>query len=191
MIALPLAIALIVVRLGIFVHLHVARREFSLLRNTVSDFGTGPTRREWTVMNAVTLVAYALVLSVCAAHGIRPGWALVFGGVGVAAAVAMQFFPTDLTGTKTTATGVVHWALAVAQFAGLFVAMTNVVVPAGSAAGLVEVLTWIVRVSFYAFLVTLVIPALRRRVMGLTERLFLIATPLWFLVVAIALLSVR
>ncbi|MGN8026000.1 DUF998 domain-containing protein [Microbacterium sp. 22242] len=192
MVTLPiLAIALILGRLVLFVHLHLAHREFSPLRNTVSDYGTGATRREYTLMSVLSLPAYALVLTACAVAAVGPAWALVAGWVGVLAGAAMLFFPTDLTGTKMTATGVAHWVLAVVQFAGLFVLMTNLAVPGGLSPVPFEVITWIVRVSFYAFLITLVIPRLRRTLIGLTERAFLTATPIWFLIVALYLIGPR
>lgn len=50
-------------------------------------------------------------------------------------------------------------------------------------------MTWVVRVTFYAFLVTLVVPSLRRSVMGLAERAFLTATPVWFIVLAALLIG--
>ncbi len=46
---------------------------------------------------------------------------------------------------------------------------------------------WVVRASFYAFLAALVLPKLRRRWIGVTERAFLTVTPLWFVVVGAAL----
>lgn len=57
-------------------------------------------------------------------------------------------------------------------------------------AGLQEAMRWAVRVSFYVFYVffaALILPKLRRRWPGLAERVFLVVTPLWFLVVAVAL----
>lgn len=190
MIALPiLAIALIAARLGIFLHLHVAHREFSPLRNTVSDYGTGRTRPEFTLMAALSMPAYAFVLITCSLTGMGPTWALIAGGIGVLAGAVMPLLPTDLTGTKLTATGVTHWALAIIQFAGLFVAMTNLVLPADASPLVFEIITWIVRITFYAFLVTLILPKLRRSVMGLAERLFVTATALWFMTVAAYLIA--
>jgi hypothetical protein len=46
---------------------------------------------------------------------------------------------------------------------------------------------WAVRVSFYVFFAARILPKLRRRWPGLAERVFLVVTPLWFLVVAVAL----
>lgn len=54
-------------------------------------------------------------------------------------------------------------------------------------AGLQEAMRWAVRVSFYVFFAALILPKLRRRWPGLAERVILVVTPLWFLVVAVAL----
>lgn len=192
MVTLPLlAIALILGRLVLFVHLHLVRPELSPLRNTVSDYGTGASRREYTLMSILSLPAYALVLIACAVAAVGPFWAIAAGLIGLLAGAVMLFFPTDLTGTKTTTTGVAHWVLAVVQFAGLFVLMTNLALPGSVAVLPFHVITWIVRVTFYAFLVTLVLPRLRRTLIGLTERAFLTATPIWFVVVALSLVGLR
>jgi hypothetical protein len=171
------AIVLILVRFGMFAHLHAVRRDLEPLHNTVSDLGTGTSRREFTVMGALTAVAYVLVLIATALAGVGPIWALVVGLLGVAAQVAMFFFPTDLTGTGTTTIGTLH---------GLFLAMVNLDLGTSS---LAVAVTWVVRVTFYAFLASLVLPKLRRSVLGLTERAFLVATPLWFLTLAGLLLA--
>jgi hypothetical protein len=177
---------LILVRFGMFAHLHAVRRDLEPLHNTVSDLGTGTSRREFTVMGALTAVAYVLVLIATALAGVGPIWALVVGLLGVAAQVAMFFFPTDLTGTGTTTIGTLHWLFAILQFAGLFLAMVNLDLGTSS---LAVAVTWVVRVTFYAFLASLVLPKLRRSVLGLTERAFLVATPLWFLTLAGLLLA--
>jgi hypothetical protein len=68
----------------------------------------------------------------------------------------------------------------------LFLAMVNLDLGTSS---LAVAVTWVVRVTFYAFLASLVLPKLRRSVLGLTERAFLVATPLWFLTLAGLLLA--
>ncbi len=182
-------IGLCVARMGVFAWLHVRHREFSVLRNTVSDYATGPVR-PYTVMGALSLLAYALTLFVLVREQARPSWALAVLGIGLVGSLAIVFVPTDLTGTARTPRGIAHWALAVVNFAALFVFMTNIEAPgfAAQPAALVAA-TWVVRVTFYAFLVTLVVPGLRRAVMGLTERLYLTATPVWFIVLAACLMG--
>lgn len=173
---------LLVARLGLFGRLHTRFRGFDPARNTVSDYGVGPSRPAFTAMGVLTAAAYLLF-----AGGLLAGridlhaspWLLVGG---VAAQLLMLFVPTDPTGSgERTATGITHWVLAIAQFALVFVFITNAQVPG---APWVDVLTWIVRVALYGFVVVLVVPPLRARMVGAWERAFLIAAPVWFLVVA-------
>lgn len=177
-VALVIAIGLLVARLAIFAVLHIRHREFSPLRDTVSDYGTGATRGLYSAMGLLSLVGNALVLAVLLHLGATPGWAVALLGVAVVGSVLLLFVPTDRTGTAVTARERVHWLLAVVNFAGLFAFMTNVDVPGQSPPPTaLTLMTWVVRVTFYAFLVTLVVPSLRRSVMGLAERAFLTATP--------------
>ncbi|MFC3850154.1 DUF998 domain-containing protein [Corynebacterium hansenii] len=181
------AVILLVLRTGAFIHLHVVRRDLSPLRNTVSDLGTGGSRKEFTVMGILGAIAYALMFVAFLIQGVGPRVPLVALGIGIAALLAMLAFPTDVTGEQRTKTGRMHWILAVVQFAGFFVAMVNFDLTGIVSADMESAMRWVIRVSFYAFLATLVLPPLRERVIGATERVFLTATPLWFIVVGAAL----
>ena len=187
---LVIAIALSAIRLGIFALLHTNYREFNVLKNTVSDYGTGKSRGLYSLMGGLSLVAYVALFIFLMADDFTPIWPVWVLGLGVLGSIAILFFPTDRTGEKMTTTGIIHWALAVINFAALFVFMTNAQVPhvATQPDSFVAV-TWIVRITFYVFLASLVLPKLRRSLMGLTERLFLVATPLWFIVFSILLLG--
>ncbi|MFT4234242.1 MAG: hypothetical protein QM607_04475 [Microbacterium sp.] len=63
--------ALIVIRFGIFVHLHIRRPQLDIRRNTVSGYGADATRREFSVMAAITMSAYAVVIIVGAILGVE------------------------------------------------------------------------------------------------------------------------
>ncbi len=118
------------------------------------------------------MLAYLLVLAGARHEGVGPGWTLAVLAGAVVAQVALMLVPTDLTGTTRTATGVLHWVLAVLTFAGLFTFVTTVRVEG------LDALTWVARGTFYAFLATL-LPRLRG-LLGLTERLWLTVVPVWF-----------
>ncbi len=181
------AVVLLVARLALFVHLHLVRPDLSPREHTVSDLGTGSSRTEFTVLGLLTAAAYVLVLVACVLQGVGPAVPLLALAIGVAAMLVMLCFPTDLTGRTRTATGTAHWLLAVVQFTGLFVAMVNLDLTPVLPAEAVGIMRWVVRISFYAFLAALVLPKLRRRWLGVTERVFLTVTPLWFVVVGAAL----
>ncbi|WP_448221707.1 DUF998 domain-containing protein [Gordonia iterans] len=119
------AVVLLVARLALFIHLHLVRPDLSPREHTVSDLGTGSSRTEFTVMGLLTAVAYVLVLVACVLQGVGPAVPLLALAIGAAAMLVMLCFPTDLTERTRTATGTVHWLLAVVQFTGLFVAMVN------------------------------------------------------------------
>lgn len=138
-------------------------------------------------MGALTAVAYVLVLLACQGQGTGPGVQLVILAAAIADMVVMLGFPTDLTGTGRTRSGRIHLILAVVQFTGIFVATVNLDFTPVLPAGLQEAMRWAVRVSFHVFFAALILPKLRRRWPGLAERVFLVVTPLWFLVVAVAL----
>lgn len=138
-------------------------------------------------MGALTAVAYVLVLLACQGQGTGPGVQLVILAAAIADMVVMLGFPTDLTGTGRTRSGRIHLILAVVQFTGIFVATVNLDFTPVLPAGLQEAMRGAVRVSFHVFFAALILPKLRRRWPGLAERVFLVVTPLWFLVVAVAL----
>lgn len=187
---LIIAIALSVIRLGVFVLLHAKYRTFNVLKNTVSDYGTDKSRSLYRLMSGLSLVAYAAVFMYLLADHFSPVWTVYVLGIATLGSIAILFFPTDRTGEKLTTTGLIHWALAVVNFAALFIFMTNVAIPHVATQPTIFVtFTWIVRVTFYVFLASLVLPKLRRSVMGLTERLFLVATPVWFIIFSCLLLA--
>lgn len=178
-------ISLSTIRLTVFLYLHAKYQNFSILRNTVSDYGTGESRKLYNTMGILSLAAYSTLFVYLLSNPIAQQWLTIALGIAILGSVAILFFPTDRTGEKVTRTGRVHLAFAVLNFTALFIFMTNVQLPSPTPqADFLNVATWIVRISFYAFLVTLIIPKLRHKYIGLTERLFLTATPLWFITFA-------
>lgn len=185
-------IILLALRLCIFAGLHIKYRDFNPLRNTVSDYGTGKSRRLYSIMGGLSLVAYASLCTYLALSNTTPLWLTYTLGLAVLGSVAILFFPTDRTGQKATRSGKIHLPLAIFNFTALFVFMTNTYTFIPDITTQPEILiaaTWMVRVTFYAFLMTLVLPKLRQKYVGLTERLFLTATPLWFILFSWLLLG--
>lgn len=178
-------IAFSILRLCVFFGLHVKYRELSILTNTVSDYGTGKSRSLYSVMGGLSLVAYVTLFAYLIDSSYSPSWLTTVLGIGIVGSIAILFFPTDRTGKAHTRTGRIHWLLAILNFTMLFVFMTNAQLPNTSAqVELLAAATWVVRITFYAFIVSLLLPKLRQSYVGFTERLFLTATPLWFIVFA-------
>lgn len=186
---LYIVIILSIVRLGVFALLHVRYPKFSVLTNTVSDYGTGKSRRLYSVTGGLSLLAYIALFAYLLFSGYQPAWLAYILGITMVGSIALLAFPTDLTGEKMTRTGRIHWLLAIINFTTLFVFMTNASIPnVAMQPSALEIMTNIVRVSFYTFLATLILPKLRLKYVGLTERIFLTATPLWFVVFSVLLL---
>ena len=185
-----IVIALCVIRLAVFGLLHVKYPQFNIFKNTVSDYGTGTSRRLYSIMGSLSLLAYTCLFAYLLSTDFQPAWLTYVLGAAVAGSIAILLFPTDLTGKAMTRTGRIHWGLAILNFATLFVFMTNATIPGiAMQPDALVIATWIVRITFYAFLASLLLPKLRKNCIGLTERLFLTATPLWFIVFALLLLA--
>lgn len=186
------AIILFIARLLVFSYLHVRFRSYSILKNTVSDYGTGEARQMYSIAGILSLVAYALVTIELLLQQAQPVWLTTVLAASVLGSIAILFFPTDLTGTKKkTSSGIIHWLLAILNFTLVFVFITNADTFSflQPTTGIFVVMTWAVRIAFYSFLATLFVPKLRERFIGLTERLFLTTIPLWFIVLCSIILS--
>lgn len=172
-----------------FLLLHIRYREFSVLKNTVSDYATGNSVALFNAMGVFAVCTYAVMFIYLLATHYDPTWPIYVLGIGVVGTFALMFFPVDRAGTELTRTGIIHWILAIVNFGALFIFMINVAVPNVATQPTAFVaMDWIIQITFYAFLVTLILPKLRKAVMGLFERLFLVATSLWFIVFSILLL---
>lgn len=186
---LYIVIALTAIRIAIFALLHIQYPKFNPFKNTVSDYGTGDSRRLYSLIGSLSLLAYTGLFAYLLFSNYSPVWLIYILGIAVAGSIAILVFPTDLTGKKMTRTGRIHWLLAILNFSMLFVFMTNATIPdVASQPVALEIMTNIVRVAFYTFLASLVLPKLRAKYIGITERAFLTATPLWFITFSILLL---
>jgi hypothetical protein len=176
------AAALFLVRLGLFVALHLVRSDYNPIEHAVSDYAVGPTRRLSTASTWITAVAWA-ALAGAVDDGSTRLWLLILAAI----FLALPFIPTDLEGARRTAIGRIHYLAAIAWFAisysltGTFVRQYDVAV--------LTVLHWIALVSLIALVVAVVVRPLRRRFFGISERIFLVSINLFYLAVAIALSS--
>lgn len=177
----PLAIVVLAATLAyaaLQARLHLATTGYSPVHNAVSDYGVGGTRRTFrmaAVANGVALVALADAMI---AHGTPlvslPVELLV---VAFIARIVVAVVPTDLPGARPTATGRVHLAAAVAQFAALHTFLAD------ESAGLVDG-SWLALPTHLLVVASGVglagvclgfVPAARRW-FGLCERVFLFSS---------------
>lgn len=181
--------------LGVLVGLHLRPSDYRPLTHAVSDYAVGPTR-PWATAAAALNGAGALALAGAFARGLAPfpfkaaAVALLLAlGAGRLAIVA---FPTDLAGARRTRVGLIHYALAIANF-GLAYTIIDNATPylAGLAAWqpvapALTALAAVATVALVALVAALLIRPLRR-VFGLCERAFLATVALWFVLCGAAL----
>lgn len=186
--AFGLAAALILGRLGIFAALHKTSSRHPI-REAVSDYGVGESRRLFSVMGGLQAAAW-LALAVGTWFGF-PAWnyrgtaVIMLVALGVLAAVLL-LVPTDLEGEKLTARGLLHYLIAVLGFGLSYSLSGDISRMMSTGAGLLSVLHTVSMVSLIALCICLLPPL--RRWFGLFERCFLLAISLFYLSYAVAVL---
>ena len=191
-----LVIVSTIVCVGALVRAHLTQTGYKPVRNAVSDFGVGPARR-WYWTAAASIGVAALLLAGALARAIDPAPPTVIALL-VAFALArfaITRFPTDLDRGRPTAAGRIHILLAGIAFASIAVAaakLPDAVRARDGFAGHHQALValgWGVVVTSVATGVA--ISRIGRPLepyFGLIERLFYVAMPIWFFVVASYLL---
>jgi hypothetical protein len=169
--------------LGSIVLLHSLPTGYHPIRNAVSDYGVGRCRI-WHRIAVISLAAAGFATAVASSGTVRPEPASVVALLIVFAIsrILLPLFPTDIEGQPRTRTGRIHWALAITAFASLATA-------AGffKGTGLDDVVGNIVIGTAVFLLLVLCVPRLRRKILGLAERLFYFSMICWFLVTGIEL----
>ncbi|WP_353113902.1 DUF998 domain-containing protein [Microbacterium sp.] len=191
---LVLAAALFALRLVLFLALHLMPGGIHPVRDTVSDYAASDSRRTRTLAATASWAAAAawLVLGagVLLDTGLGDGrvavgiWLLVLGVV----LAAMPFVPTDRTGTPATLRGRVHLLFAIAWFAIAY----GTIGPLGRlldgpAASVLGVLDVVAAVALGALVISLVLPRLRTRTFGVSERAFILVVTVAPLIAGVAL----
>jgi hypothetical protein len=174
--------------------LHGLPTGYDPVRDAVSDYGVGRFRGWfWLQVVAGGLACLFLAIALTQLHPFTPTQAIVALIVTAAARLAIPFFATDQGGSRfQTAHGIVHMILAVVAFGGLVWAATSLWstlqrYPAWhSAEDLLTIVPWIMLGCVIAVVLAIRGPNLKR-VFGLFERLFYLASFVWFFAVAINL----
>jgi Protein of unknown function (DUF998) len=193
LVAVPTA-ALMLTRLGLFAALHVVPGDCSPVRHAVSDYAVGRTRGLSTAMTRVGAAAWAGLAATVATA--LPGWehrtsTTTWLLVLAALFVVLPHLPTDLEGAPRTRTGTLHLVVAVAWFTiGYSLIGTFADVFTGTALGsALHALHLLAAVSLACLVIALVVPHLRTRAFGLSERVFLTTVALSHLLATIGLLT--
>lgn len=186
------AAALSVLRLILFVALHVMRSDYNIVEHAVSDYAVGRTSKVSAYMTWYTAgVWLTLLLALLVGPAPQPSTSTIAQLVAlVVIFVVLPFLPTDLEGQRRTATGTLHYVAAIAWFAlsySLTGNFSRMLADAGTATIALTALRWIALVSLVALCIGL-IPALRKRLFGIAERIFLLAITVFYLLAAVLLM---
>jgi hypothetical protein len=182
--------------LALFLAWHLLPTGYDPIRNSVSDYGVGRYGYLfriglWVSSTGVLALAVALLRGV----GFPPlaGRDLVYLLLVPVTRIGMTLFPTSLEGRRLGRTGVAHYLFAIAAFTFTYLVMsgtTSVLQDLGAPQWLRRPLGWTSwAVAPELFLVVVCMVGPMRRVFGLVERLFLLTTNLWFVLVALLLVD--
>ena len=162
--------------------------------DAVSDYGIGRYRGWfWTQALAGAVGCFALAVALADAKPSMPTEAIVLLVIAGVARLLIPVFPTDQNGSRfQTVPGTIHMILAILIFTAIIVAASKL----GSTLehrpawhgvkGWLTALPWVMIGGAVGTLVAFVRPRLKR-IGGLFERLFYVASIAWFFIVAIEL----
>ncbi len=179
---------------GVLLCLHIKPTEYHPIRHAVSDYGVGNTQRLFNIyLWLASLGAFALAVALMV--GLEappvPQRAIIFLLLLVGVRICVSLFPTDLEGQPLTRTGILHYIFAILSI-GLVYSIMAQLTPFfqmrpdwQSVNSVLKVLLTIATPALIAIVITMWKPL--RNIFGLFERLFVITTTLWFLVVSIFL----
>ncbi|MBS1673510.1 MAG: hypothetical protein JSS74_06055 [Actinobacteria bacterium] len=199
--AAVIALILWAVRIVVFVRLHTMRPPAHLVHDTVSDYANGSTGRLFRVMSVVTAgawtgTAFAVLLGL-------PGWdyripCFIILLVAAVTPLLMIAAPIPPQGARLGARGIVHYLLAIINFAAAYSPADRIAALVRGAAGhdgsplaavigaVLGVLAVVMLVALIALIASLVLRKLRR-IVGLTERAFLWTVVVFYTLFTVAL----
>jgi hypothetical protein len=185
--------------LAVVAALHVLPTGYDPARHAVSDYGVGTYASLFRVgLWAGSIGVLALAVGLAVGVG-SPPLAIsgpVYLGLVSACRIGESLFPTDVEGERLTRTGVLHYVFAILTFGFTYAAISNLTPaldllhPWLSVRGVLKTLDWIVLVALIVVVAALLLPRLLPRLhrhFGIWERIFLLASYIWLVVVALGL----
>jgi hypothetical protein len=180
---------------ALFFVFHFVDRNLSPVTNAVSEYGIGGTASLFVVYGLVGSLGALLlgVATLTTSAATFPTQVPLYLVLLAAVRLGVLRFHTDIRGEKKTKEGRFHFIFAIATFALTYmtVAAAQPTVHGISLSTIdvvIETLSWIAAVSLMAVVVTLLTPL--RTYFGLIERIFLLSTALWLLVLSGALAAI-
>ena len=189
------AAAAMAVGTAALVVLHRLPTGYDPIHDAVSDYAIGRYRAWfWLFAASGAVSGLALAIALARSHPSKPTLAVAMLLLSAGARFLLPLFPTDQSGSRfQTVRGTVHMVLAVAIFASIAVAASDLGGTLGhehawhAVKELVDGwLPWVITATAIATGVAIRAPRLAR-IFGLVERLYYLASIPWFLVVSIEL----
>ena len=184
---------------GALIALHVLPTGYNPIRDAVSDYAIGRYRPLfWVFATSGAVAGLALAIALARSNPPKPTLTIVMLVLSGVARFLIPVFPTDQAGSRfQTLKGTIHMVLAIAIFASIAVAASNLGSTLGHETawhpvkGLVDGwLPWVITATAIATGLAIAGPRLKR-VFGLIERLYYLSSITWFLVVSIELARLR
>jgi hypothetical protein len=174
--------------------LHLLPTGYNPVRDAVSDYGVGRYREIfWLQVLAGAVAGFALAVALEETSPSIPSVVVALLAIASAARLLIPFFPTDQDGSRfQTVHGTIHMILAVTIFVALILAASELASalehrPAWHGVkGWLTTLPWVMTGAAVGLVLGLRAPRLRL-IYGLMERVFLLASIAWFLIVSIEL----
>jgi hypothetical protein len=196
---LPLALVSLLATLaylGIFTAWHVLPTGYNPIHHAVSDYAVGKYGYLfriglWASSVGVLALAFALIRGIGSPPlAVRD---LVYLLLIPLTRIGMTLFPTDLEGQARSRIGFLHYVFAILAFTFTYLVISEMTSdlrdlnPASWLSGSLKWTAWAVAPELFLVVITMFRPL--RKVFGLFERLFLLTTNIWFILVAILLIS--
>jgi hypothetical protein len=184
-----------VISASTLVVLHVVPTGYNPIRDAVSDYAIGRYRALfWLFVVAGAGSGVALAVALARSDPSKPKLTIAMLLLSGAARLLIPLFPTDQGGSRfQTVKGTIHMLLAIAIFASIAVAASNLGGTLGHEHAWHKVKTlvdgwlpWVITGTAIATGVAMIGPRLKR-VFGLIERSYYVSSIAWFLVVSIEL----
>ncbi|HTX87112.1 MAG TPA: DUF998 domain-containing protein [Candidatus Nanoarchaeia archaeon] len=171
--------------LGLITRLHFFPKKYNPVKNTVSDYAVMPSGKPYP-FTAVSGAVSSLSLAIAIAAGVKAASisVILFLVISSLARFSLIFFPTDVTGQISTKKGKIHLALAMIAFAGIAFAAGNFQLTAVD-----QIIGQVV--IFTAILLLLGFLPKLRKIFGLLERIFLLSSITWLVVLGLELFFKR
>lgn len=173
---------------GTLVWLHIKPTEYNPVRNAVSDYGVGYTRRLFnTYLQLNSFGAIALAIALIKIPSV-PQRSIIFLFLLICARIGTSMFPTDLEGKTLTRTGFLHYIFAILSVGFVYSIIAQLTPffqtrPDWQAvSSILNIILTITTPILVMVVVTMWKPL--RKFFGLFERIFIATTAVSFLIVS-------